>query len=149
MRSVKSSIEISTPPDRVLRAFVDVDMAKEWWGVDRGLIEPKPGGVWALAWERSDAGYKYSGTGIISSYIPGKELVIEKMVYFNPDRPLLGPMRVRHTVSTMGDVTTLTVIQDGYGEGPDWDWYYEAVVQGWPAALKLLKEYLEKIGREE
>jgi len=143
MRTVEASIRMKAPADTILRAFLEIEPLKNWWGVDRCLIEPHPGGVWACAWERSDAGYKYSGTGIISRYDEGRSLRIGKMVYFNPDHPILGPLNLTITVAQIGDQTEVSVLQDGYGRGSDWDWYYEAVVDGWPASLKLLKTWLE------
>jgi hypothetical protein len=43
--------------------------------------------------------------------------------------------------------TEVYLCQDGYGEGGDWDWYYEAVKYAWSEVLKTLKEYLEIINR--
>ena len=40
--------------------------------------------------------------------------------------------------------THVYVCQDGYQEGAEWDWYFEAVKQAWPTVLKTLKEYLEQ-----
>jgi hypothetical protein len=39
----------------------------------------------------------------------------------------------------------LTLCQDGYQNGVDWDWYYEAVKLAWPSVAQNLKKYLEKI----
>jgi len=147
MRSVESSIRISVRPEKVLDAFLQIEHLRGWWGVDRCLVEPKAGGVWACAWERSNAGYKYVGTGIIARYEKGRSLRIEKMTYFNPDHPILGPLTLTITVGVIGGNSLVSVLQDGYGRGADWDWYYEAVVDSWPTALKMLKEYLEKKGR--
>jgi uncharacterized protein YndB with AHSA1/START domain len=143
MRSVSASIKISVPSVLALQAFLDIDLLQGWWGVERGFVQAVPGGVWAMAWERSEAGFKYSGTGIISVYEPGKHLRIEKMMYFNPDHPILGPMILAVTARPDGKGCELTVVQDGYGDGDHWDWYYNAVVEGWPASLKLLKTFLE------
>ena len=143
MRTVEASIRTTATPDDVLMAFLKIEHLKHWWGVDRCLIQAREGGLWACAWERSAAGYKYSGTGIISRYEEGRSLRIEKMVYFNPDHPILGPLNLTITVGTLGGKTEVSVLQDGYGRGSDWDWYYESIVDGWPMALKKLKEYLE------
>jgi hypothetical protein len=53
-------------------------------------------------------------------------------------------MTLEISVRTQGSVTLLEVTQDGYGDGTDWDWYYEAVKGAWPVALGMLKAYLEK-----
>ena len=58
MRTVQVELVIGAPPDRVLDAFVDTDALREWWDVDRGLIDAREGGVWSLAWDRSDKGFR-------------------------------------------------------------------------------------------
>ncbi len=49
-RKVTRSVHIQASPERVLRAFLDVEQMKQWWGATRGLVEERRGGVWALAW---------------------------------------------------------------------------------------------------
>jgi hypothetical protein len=95
----------------------------------------------ALAWERSDRGFRYVTVGIIRSYQAGEHLHIEKMVYFHPDYMIFGPMDLDVSVKTTGNETLLTVRQDGYQSGAEWDWYYQAVLGlagGYPASQEVL-----------
>ncbi|HNT20823.1 MAG TPA: hypothetical protein PKL70_10385 [Saprospiraceae bacterium] len=46
----------------------------------------------------------------------------------------------------LGGTTELYLCQDGYRDGEDWDWYYQAVREAWPKVLVTLKQYLEKTG---
>ncbi len=131
-RKVSTSIQVSAGAERALRAFLDPELMKQWWGVERALVEERKGGPWALAWGASEHGYHYVVSGIIKSLLPGKRLRIDSLVYFSPDFPVLGPMRL-----------FVNVRQDGYGQGPDWDRYYQAVVKGWKEALRNLKAFLE------
>jgi Activator of Hsp90 ATPase homolog 1-like protein len=144
MRGVTAEIRIAAKPADVLRAFLDLKALKQWWSVDRGLVEERPGGVWALAWERSDRGFRYVTVGIIHSYQAGEYLHIEKVLYFHPDYMIFGPMDLNVAVKTAGNGTLLTVRQDGYQSGPEWDWYYQAVLTAWPEAIKLVKKYCER-----
>ena len=144
MRQVEETVYIQAPPDRVLDAFLDVSMLQEWWGVERALIKKQEGGVYTLAWQTSEQGFHYVSTGIIERYVPGEELRIGHLVYLNPERPILGPMRFTVLTSAMNSGTRLYIRQDGYGEGPDWDWYYSVVRESWPGVLQVVKVYLEK-----
>lgn len=139
---VTASIWTPAPAALAVARFVDVAAMREWWGVSRGLVEPRPGGVWALAWEPSPQGYRYVSTGVVARYEPGRELAIEKLLYFHPERSIIGPMRLGVTATAEGDGCRLTVRQDDYAEGDDWDWYHAAVTEGWPAALQLLEKHL-------
>lgn len=144
MKKVEASIVIQVSPQRAVDAFLLHEHLKHWWGVERSLIEPKPGGLYSLAWQISDAGIKYISTGIIKEYIPSKNLLIEKWTYLCPDSPILGPMGLSVRAEAVDNGTQLTVIQSDYQDGEHWQWYYEAVVHAWPEVLKQLKAHLEK-----
>jgi uncharacterized protein YndB with AHSA1/START domain len=143
MKAVETRIDVATSPDSALRAFLDLDAIKKWWHVERGLLEPREGGVWAFAWERSEQGFKYVITGRIGLIQPGRRLMITEMLYFNPDRPIFGPMSLTVEAVLKGAGCELTIVQDGYGEGPDWEWYYKVVRWAWPEVAKEIKEFLE------
>jgi uncharacterized protein YndB with AHSA1/START domain len=136
MRRVEAALD-SPRADRVVAAFTDVRALQAWWGVERALVQPQVGGVWAVTW----AGQKYVATGRITELQPGRRLVISDYLYLNADRPApLGPM----TLAVEAKGTRFWVCQDGYADGPEWDWYYEAVRAAWPRALPPLKTWLEK-----
>ncbi len=134
---------ISLPPEKVMAAFYQPDLLKGWWGVERSLIELRPGGLYTLIWEVSKNGIGYVSTGIIKEYELNELLVIEDLVYLNPEKAPLGPMKLSIETVPRGSGTFLTVHQTGYQQGGDWDWYYDAVKDAWPVALTGLKKYLE------
>ena len=142
-RKVSRSIQIYATPSRVFQAFLDAEQLKQWWGVSTALIEPRKGGVYALGWSEAGQGFDYVGCGVIKSYAPNKRLRIDSMVYFGPGHPPLGPMRLTVNLLEREDRTRVAVRQEGFGTGPVWDQYYEAVSQGWKGALKNLKTFLE------
>ena len=143
VRTVETKIHVAATEENVLRAFLDLEAMRHWWHVDRGLVEPREGGVWALAWERSEQGFKYVITGRIASLEPGQRLVITEMLYFNPDRPVLGPMSLMVKAGVSPGGCELTIQQDGYRDGPDWDWYYKVVSWAWPQVAKDIEQFLE------
>jgi len=144
MKKVEAAIEIKTTPANVIRAFTDINMLRDWWSVERALIETRSGGVYTLAWNISDKGFGYISSGTIKRYQPENLLEIENFVYLNPERSILGPMTLTVKTTEKEGGTELYLCQDGYQEGTDWDWYYEAVKKAWPAVLLTLKGYLEK-----
>ncbi|HET7873131.1 MAG TPA: SRPBCC domain-containing protein [Terriglobales bacterium] len=144
MKAVETTVHVAASPEAALQAFLQLEAMQKWWGVERGLVEPREGGVWALAWERSEHGFKYVITGRISSLQPGRQVVITEMLYFNPERPVLGPMSLTITATRASGGCDLTIRQDGYRDGPDWDWYYKVVSWAWPEVAKDIKSYLEK-----
>lgn len=133
------------PPDEVLKVFVEHEHLKNWWGVSRSLIDVKKGGLYSLTWQRNDKCVDYVSSGIITEYLPGCQLKIEKMVYINPQRPILGPTELLVLTTPLDQTTTeLTVLQAGYQSGPDWEWYYQTVLKAWPEVLSKIKAYLEE-----
>jgi uncharacterized protein YndB with AHSA1/START domain len=143
-RSVEAFVHIQAAPQHVLDAFLRAELLQGWWGVERALVEPKEGGVYALGWNISKAGFKYVFSGVIGSYHPNRCLHITNAVYFNPERQLLGPMNLHMDVAEDRGGSHLHLVQDGYQSGQDWDWYYAAVKEAWPIALESLKKFLEK-----
>ena len=144
MKKVEATINIKVSPATAIQAFIKPELLRGWWGVERSLIEPSDGGAYTLAWKITDKGFGYISSGVIEHYEPGKELRIGHLVYLNPLRDILGPMKL--TIRASGKKagpTELYVCQEGYQEGEDWDWYYQSVVRGWPHALESLKKYLE------
>lgn len=145
-RRVSRSIQIQASAARVLEAFLEPKLLEQWWGVARARVEPRRGGVWAAAWGEPGQGYRYVVSGVVKSLKPARRLKLEPLIYFNWERPVLGPMRLTISVREKDGRTRVSVRQDGYGEGPDWDWYYDAVVKGWKDTLSNLKEFLEGAG---
>jgi len=144
MRKVEAGIIINKRAQQIFDAFIQPDQLKSWWGVERCLVEKKQGGVYSLAWEISEKGFHYISTGIITVYLPGRELLIDHFIYFNPEKEVLGPTWLGIKLEEANDSTLLKLIQGGYQEGGDWDWFYEAVKEAWPKALETLKQYLEQ-----
>ena len=144
MRKVEATIEINCPGQKIFDAFTEPVLLKGWWGVERCVVEKKQGGNYSLAWGITDKGFQYISTGIITVYIPGKELLVDHFTYFNPEKQILGPTWLGLKIEEEDDISLLQLIQGGYQEGGDWDWYYAAVKDAWPKALVMLKNYLEK-----
>lgn len=145
MRFVESSVVIAKPPELVLNAFTDINHLKNWWGVERSFIELKRGGLYSLVWKITGDAMGFVTTGIVSEYLPACQLKIESLVYFNPQRPILGPMELIVLTTPEEIGTTLTIVQIGYKNGPDWDWYYKVVEEAWPKVVLKIKDYLENI----
>ena len=146
MKKVTATISIKRTPTEVLDAFTDFETLQGWWGVQKALIEKKKGGLYCLGWDISEDGFKYVTSGTIKQYDAGSILEIENYAYFHPNLPILGPMNLTIKVEPENDntsLTSLTIIQSGYQEGEDWDWYYKAVKVAWPDVLKTIKQFLE------
>lgn len=144
MKKVEVTITIDTTPERVVQAFTDSSMLRDWWSVERALIGEQQGGPYTLAWNITAQGFGFVSSGIIGDYQPGSMLRIDQLVYLNPGQPILGPMTLTIKARAQNGKAELYLCQDGYQSGPGWDWYYEAVKQAWPVVANTLKEYLEK-----
>ena len=145
MKKVTVTIQIATTPENVIKAFTEPAMLKAWWGVEKSLIQKKNGGLYILAWRVTENGMGYISSGIIKNYDLHSVLEITNFVYLNPEKPFLGPMQLTVSATAHNGMTDVHLCQDGYQEGDDWDWYYQAVVGAWPKVLQELKIYLERI----
>jgi hypothetical protein len=144
MRKATADIIINSSAADIFNAFIEPSQLRQWWKVERCLIEPKQGGIYSLAWNVSKDGFQYISTGIITVFHPSKELLVDHFVYFNPDKPILGPTYLYVKLDEAGDSgTKVSLVQGGYQSGTDWDWFYEAVKEAWPKVLQDLKGFLE------
>jgi uncharacterized protein YndB with AHSA1/START domain len=141
-RFVRVEIEIAAPAEKVLNAFTNVEAMQDWWSAVGGLVEARPGGVWAVTWDASQFGF-VALSGVVESLRPGERLRIGNLAYFNRQRAVLGPMALAVEVSESEGRSKLVVCQSGYKYGSDWEWYYELVRESWPPALVRLKKFLE------
>ncbi|HEX9792700.1 MAG TPA: SRPBCC domain-containing protein [Planctomycetota bacterium] len=142
-RKFSRSQIIQATPQRILDALLDLDDLRRWWGVADGLVQREKGGVYALAWDGSEHGYRYVTSGVVQSFLPGRRVRIQKLVYVSPEQPVLGPMKLGFSVVVRPEGTRVSVRQEGFGEGPDWDAHLESTKKGWREALRELKAYLE------
>jgi uncharacterized protein YndB with AHSA1/START domain len=142
-RRVVATTVVSAAPTAVLAQFTEVEAMQRWWSVARGLVDARVGGIWAVGWNLSPAGYGYVETGVITRLVPDAELRIENLTYFHPARSVLGPMTLRVSVRPAKAGTELRVEQAGYQSGDDWDWYYAAVSAAWPIAIDAVRRDAE------
>ena len=143
MKKVEVNIFINTKSASVIRAFTDPKMLREWWGVEKSMIETKIGGVYTLTWGVSESGIQYVSTGIICQYDPVHVLEVENFVYLTTEKSFLGPMRLLIKAVENEGFVEVYLCQDGYQSGNDWDWYFQAVKEAWPKVMAGLKKYLE------
>lgn len=148
MRKVEVNIHIAAPPAAVIRAFTDADMLRGWWGVERSLVEPREGGTYLVAWEVSEKGFRYVTAGVITRYAPDSLLEINNLTYLNPERPILGGLKLLVQAKPARDGGASVYLCQGeyFDEGHDahWDWYHDAVEKAWPAVMLTFKKYLEQ-----
>lgn len=145
MKKVEVTITINTSPETAIKGFTDLKMLKDWWHVEKALIDLKVGGTYTLAWNISEQGFGFISSGIVSKYNPHSELVVSNFVYMNPTRNLLGPMNLIVKAKEKSNGCEVYLCQDGYQTGQDWNWYYEAVKNAWPIVMQDFKKYLENI----
>ncbi|SMD32330.1 Uncharacterized conserved protein YndB, AHSA1/START domain [Reichenbachiella faecimaris] len=143
MKKVEVTLSINGTAEKIIEAFINPARLKEWWQVEQALIEPKVNGVYTLVWQVTPQGLGFVSSGQIASYDPASELIIDKFVYLNPTKSLLGPMSLTIRVNPQEAGSELYLCQDGYQSGGDWDWYYAAVKQAWPDLLQNFKKYIE------
>lgn len=144
MRNVEVSIIIDRPPSLVMSLFTELRHLRNWWNVDRALIDLRNGGVYTLVWGISGEAMNYVSTGIIGEYMSDYQLRINQWLYLNPQRQILGPMELSIIATPENGKTSLTIVQSGYQQGGDWDWYYDAVTIAWPQLITVIKDYAEK-----
>jgi uncharacterized protein YndB with AHSA1/START domain len=143
---------IQAPPARVLSAFfTDADL-RGWWQVTRSVAVPRPLGPYAVEWQPTefsdDILGRLGGTfhGTIIDYRSNAAFFIAEAFWQPPDGDPIGPMALEVHCRPHGNgrQTMVTVRQSGEGEGPRWQRYFDIMGRGWEAALRELKDYMDR-----
>lgn len=143
MKKIEVRITMRAEPRQIIRAFTDSEVLKDWWEVERSLIDLYVGQPYILVWLIGDQGFKHVTSGVIDAYDREGMIRIRDMVYLNPKRTIFGPMSLTVKTGKTYSGTQVYLCQDGFQSGGDWDWYYKSLKKSWPEMMKKLKDYLE------
>lgn len=155
------SVEIKSPPGRILKAFFDADALGAWWQVLNSVTTPRALGPYAIEWKstefRDDVLGRLGGVfrGTVMQFDAGRGFFVADAFWIPPDGDPIGPMALEVTLTPVAQpaeaagpadqtATTVRVLQTGFEDGPRWRRYYEIVTAGWERALNSLKMLLEK-----
>lgn len=152
------SFEVSATVDatamQVLFAFLDVEAIKTWWKAKNAVVQPRPGGVFAVQWEPGTHGTDDvlgpSGgvlTGILDKAMGGHFVYFGALHWLTPKGETLGPVRLEVDVFSKNDPrkkpTLVRLRMSGFQAGPKWDRYRAVAQQAWEKTLQDLKAYCE------
>jgi len=142
-RHFEMHLEIQAPVDAVWRALSEAREIERWFAPE-ARVEPRLGGQLSWRW-----GELHTWDQTIEVWEPGQHL---RTRYDSAVADGLGgkrPLFVDFHLEGRGGVTTLRLVQSGFGPEADFDAEYDGISQGWPVELRSLKLYLERHrGRE-
>jgi uncharacterized protein YndB with AHSA1/START domain len=131
-RAIRDEIRVAAPPESVYRAWSDARLIADWFvGRMEGRMEPGETVTWL--WDDGGPGMAH------------RVLVAEPPRRFVTEMELpQGPSRLEVTIEPEEDGSLVRLVQSGFGEGPEWDEQYEAMLSGWMVAMAILKLFLER-----
>jgi uncharacterized protein YndB with AHSA1/START domain len=154
------SMVIDAPPQRVLKAFFEVDALRAWWQVKHAVTMPRVLGPYAVAWETTEFRDEVLGRlggvfrGTVMQFQADRGFFVADAFWLPPDGEPIGPMAFEVACTPAGSngmntpsgtaATHVHVTQHGYEESDRWRRYYEVIGYGWERALASLKALLEK-----
>ena len=142
-RKVEVVVTIESEAERIISAFMEFEILRDWWNVERSLVEKRLGGNYILLWGIKEKGIEFVSTGIIDAYDPKEILRIKNFAYICSDRPVFGDMILEIRLEEQHGKSKVHLKQTGYKDGKHWDWYHNTVSKVWPQTLNALREYLE------
>lgn len=125
-RSLTSSIELDATPEQVWEMIATAEGLARWFPVEARVTPGEGGEIW-FSWGE----HVMQGAAKIVSWEPPHRLVSE-----------WGGLHDEYTIEGKGGKTTLTIVNNGFGEGGDWDEMYDSVRTGWMFELGGLKHAL-------
>lgn len=135
-RSIEKELFIKASPERVFRALTEKEELERWF-LKNAEVDLRPGGAIKFEWR----------PGVTNI---GKILVLDpphRLSYtWEVQTPSVTTVTFELTAENNG--TRLQVINTGFGEGEDWDHYYDLRHNGWGIHLANLASWLEA-GKEK
>jgi uncharacterized protein YndB with AHSA1/START domain len=139
---------------QVLFAFVDPEAIKAWWSARNAVVEPRPGGLLVVEWERGQGGEDpllgaLGGVlaGVLDRSQAGHFVHFGSLHWLTPRGETFGPTRLEITVQSKGNPrekpALLSVVGSAYRSDPRWDRYFELAERGWARSIQELKRWCE------
>ncbi|HEY1351972.1 MAG TPA: SRPBCC domain-containing protein [Ktedonobacteraceae bacterium] len=134
-RLIEKELFIKASPERVFRALTEKEELERWF-LQKAEIDLRPGGAIRFEWR----------PGVMNV---GKILILDppRRLSYSWDVQTPGATTVTFDLTSENDGTRLHVVNTGFGEGGDWDHYYDLRTDGWGVHLGNLAAWLET-GRE-
>jgi len=137
-RGIRDEIRIDAPAETVYRAWADPEVISSWF-VKRMAGRAEEGETIEWFWDEE------SGPGVTH------EVVLAEAPHHLVTRMALphGASYLEITIEQEEGYSVVRLVQSGFGEGPEWDEQYEAMLSGWLVAMAVLKFFVERyLGRE-
>lgn len=131
-RTVSREITLDVPSPAVWRALTEAGELTRWFP-EYARVTPGPNGSIWMKWEGT-----YEAESPVEAWEPERHL---RMVF-----PIHGTMRLAtdYHLESAGGRTVLRVVTSGFGEGTDWNEWFDGVSTGWDFELRSLQHYLER-----
>ncbi|MGH7606411.1 MAG: SRPBCC family protein, partial [Gemmatimonadales bacterium] len=129
----RAEVRTSAAPEAAYAAWADPAKLAQWF-VDRARGEAHAGASMTWVWEAFGMEAEYR----VLEADPPHRLVLSSSGQTAP------PGVIEITIVRARGETVITVVNSGFGEGPEWDEMYEGVRSGWELTLGLSRVYLER-----
>lgn len=139
------SIDLPASPEEVWAALITPSAIRAWWGAARVVVNPRPGGTWAAAWGADEDDPEYVSVSRLVEWEPPRRLRMADFEYHareGGEPPYTGDLETEFRVEPADGGSRLTVIQEGFPEGPEGDEFYAACETGWNDTLASLRQHL-------
>ena len=131
-RTVSREITLDAPTPAVWRALTEAGELTRWFA-EYARVSPGPGGSIWMKWNGI-----YEAESSVEAWEPERHL---RIVF-----PVHGPVRLAtdYHLESAGGSTVLRVVTSGFGQGTDWNEWFDGVSTGWDFELRSLQHYLER-----
>lgn len=150
-RSHSRSLELPLSPSETFALLVSPSSIRGWWGAARAIVQPREGGIWAVAWGTSEDDPDYVTGARISVFDPPKRLRLSGFSYSARGGRLPFPSDLLSTEFSVVPArrgSLLTVVQSGFPDDARADDFYAGCERGWQATFEGILRYAEgtKVG---
>jgi uncharacterized protein YndB with AHSA1/START domain len=131
-------------PGRLFALLYTPSAIRAWWGAERVIVLPAPGGFWAATWGGTEDDPEYTTAATIGAFEPPRRLVLTDYRYRARSGPLPfdAAFVTEFLVSPHPDGAVLRVTQGGFPAEAVADDFLAACATGWRETFAGIRRHL-------
>ena len=146
-RSLQRQQVLSVGPERAFKLLITPSDIRGWWGVNRAIVQPEQGGIWAAVWGENEDDPDFITIATMRIFEPPKRILLTDYKYTAKTGPLpfKAELSLEFTVSPHAEGALIKVNNAGFPCDPIADAFFEGCHVGWTNTHDSMQKYAAQL----
>jgi uncharacterized protein YndB with AHSA1/START domain len=143
-RSHQREVVLPIAPERAFKLLITPSDIRGWWGVNRAIVQPEQGGIWAATWGENEDDPDFITIATMRVFDPPRRILLNDYKYTAKTGPLpfKADLSLEFTVQAHADGTLLKVNNAGFPCDPVADGFFHGCDVGWTNTFDAMQRYV-------